>query len=144
MLEARRRRCGYHIDEGKDALAVATFNWWRAGGNLVIQRRSYRVVATGFPVLSRYELRQGNTCVASLAIAWLPLPPCQTLTCGEQQYQIQNATVTHQGQVLGASRIESKTGRLGLTVKLDIPNRLPPMPKLLLAWTLLDRARSGE
>ena len=86
MLNIRPGLCGYRIFIDKKEVARATYNFWSTRGKLIIQKKTLRMAGKGFPILDRYELRQGKTCIASMTLQMLPLPPSQTLAYNHQVY----------------------------------------------------------
>jgi hypothetical protein len=93
----------------------------------------------GFPILNRYELRQGNTCVASMTLKMLPLPPSQTLEYNHQVYVWKNSLILHENRELGSVKIRWSGSWIWSNIEVELPESLPLIPQLFIVWHLLYR-----
>lgn|GEM_PF-5596937 len=131
---------GYHIFSDKTNIARVTFNIWRSGGKVIIQnnpKKTLRIVGKGFPILNRYELQQGNTCVATMMLKILPLPPSQILECDRQVYVWQNSRILHNNQEIGLVKIRYVSPWLWSKIEVELPETLPLTLQLVVLWHLL-------
>lgn len=137
MFRIHPSLCGYRIFIDNKEVARATFSFWTSQGRLIIQRKTLRMVGRGFPIHNRYELRQGKTCVASMKLKMLPLPPSQVLEYNHQVYEWQDSRIISDNQDLGSVRIR-RLGPWGWsTIEVELPEALPLLLKLFIVLRLL-------
>ncbi|MFM7425914.1 MAG: hypothetical protein ACKO7W_13140 [Elainella sp.] len=143
MLKIRPSLCGHRIFIDKKEVARATFNLWSFGGKLIIQKKTLKIAGRGFPILNRYELRQGKTCVASMTLKMLLLPPSQVLEYNHQVYVWQNSRILHENRELGLVKVRRLGPWIWSSIEVELPETLPLISQLFIVWRLLDRHR-GE
>lgn len=139
MFTIRPSLCGYRIFTDKKEVARATFSLWRSGGKLIIQKKTLRMAGKGFPILNHFELRQGKTCVASMTLKMLPLPPSQILEYRDQVYVWQNSRIIYDNRDLGSVQIRRSGPWIWSNIEVELPETLPLIPQLFIVWHLLYR-----
>ncbi len=137
MLTIRPGLFGYRISIGTKQIARATFNPCGFGGKLIFQKKALRIIGKGFFILNRYELRQGKTCVASMTLKILPLPPSQTLEYDHQVFVWRNSRILHEDQELGSVKIRWRGPWIWSTAEVELPETLPLIVQLFIVWRLL-------